>query len=189
MLKRNYSFLALAIFMVAGFILSGNVHADDPEKRTTNTGHDFIRDISHPKLGEAWRDESGLIWGDIMKNGDGSVRKMVQSSEYMKQIGRPLPDGRLGAKEYCESIGARLPSEVEFTQLREYMGARSGRYEEYSHHDDKILPNLKNYRFWSSSVDPNPNYSDYAFAFGGYNGDIFYYYRSRVSAVRCVVGR
>lgn len=28
MLKLKYSFLALAIFMVAGFILNGNVHAN-----------------------------------------------------------------------------------------------------------------------------------------------------------------
>jgi len=193
MLKLKYSYLVLAIFMVAGFMVSGNAHANpdqstDPDKRTTNTGHDFIRDTSHPKLGEAWRDPSGLIWGDIVKNEDGKVARMIQSSEYMKQIGKPLPDGKLGAEEYCKSIGARLPSIEEFTQLREYMGARSGTNEGYSHHDDKILPNLRGYWFWSSSV--NPYNTDNAYDFSGTNGYI--YDDNRIinnDAVRCVVGR
>ena len=229
----------IIVLMVAGFILSGNAHANpvcgtleecrslrnhlheslveqdskevrktlvfnldlvnsrieellgqptEPETRTTETGAVFTRDRSHSELGDAWRDESGLIWGDIVRNEDGSIRKMVQSSEYMKEIGSPLPEGKLGAKEYCESIGARLPSKEEFTQLREYMGARTGTPKGYSHHDDKILPNLKNHWFWSSSVYPDNACSAYDF----YGTDGVIYYGNRVNdgdAVRCVVGR
>jgi len=240
MLKRNYSYLVLAIFMVAGFILSGDAfskpvcgtldkcrslrnhlheqlvdqdskevrkilvshlnlvnarieellsQSTEPETRTTHTGAVFTRDRSHVALNEAWRDPKGLIWGDIVKNEDGSIRYMVQSSEYMKKIGRPLPDGQLGAEEYCKSIGARLPTQEEFTRLREYMGARSGTHEGYSHHDDKILPNLNGHWFWSSSVYPSN--TDYAYGFSGTDGYIVYYYYRYYNggAVRCVVGR
>ena len=113
---------------------------------------------------------------------------MVHSSEYMKQLGRPLPEGQLGAKEYCESIGARLPSIEEFISLREDMGAQPETNEGYSHHNDKILPNLSGYWFWSSSVYPdNSPYG--AYDFNGSFGDIGYGYRIYYVAVRCVVGR
>ncbi len=158
----------------------------EPETRTTKTGAVFTRDRSHPDLGDAWRDPSGLIWGDIVKNEDGTVRKMVQSSEWMKESGGSLPEGELGAEEYCESIGARLPLKEEFTRLREYMGAQPGTLEGYSHHDDKVLPNLKNYWFWSSSLYPNNSVA--YFFFGNYGG-IGSGGLSFKGAVRCVVER
>jgi len=239
MLKLKCSYLALTIFVLAGFILSGDAFSNpvcgtldecrslrnhlheqlvdqdskevrkilvshlnlvnarieellsqstEPETRTTHTGAVFTRDRSHVALNEAWRDPKGLIWGDIVKNEDGSIRYMVQSSEYMKKIGRPLPDGQLGAEEYCKSIGARLPTQEEFTRLREYMGARSGTHEGYSHHDDKILPNLNGHWFWSSSVDPYV--TGFAYDFNGTVGYVGFDYRDNYDdAVRCVVVR
>lgn len=184
MVKQKYTFWAFSMVMAVGLILSGDAYA---ERRMTNTGHVFIRDIDHPALGDAWRDESGLIWGDIVRDENGYVRYMVQSSEYMKDLGRPLPNDHLGAKEYCESISARLPSKEEFTRLREYMGAQPGTPEGYSHHHNKVLPNLSGYWFWSSSVDPNN--SDYAYFFYGGYGDIDHDLRNyfNYGAVRCVV--
>ena len=224
-MKRKYNFLALAIFMVAGFIVSGNAHANPvcgtledcwilrdylqeelgdeqdsevvytflrsqisevnaridkimgnaPEKRTTTTGHVFIRDASQPQLGEAWRDESELIWGDIVKEADGIIIRVMSYNK---------------ATAYCASIGARLPSKEEFTQLREYMGAKAkaGTNNEYSHHNGKILPNLRGYQFWSSSLNPtSPIF--FAFGFNGSNGDLndMYHLISGDYAVRCVV--
>ncbi|MEK7790767.1 MAG: hypothetical protein AAB309_03990 [Deltaproteobacteria bacterium] len=86
---------------------------------------------------------------------------------------------------YCEDIGARLPSKEEFTRLGGYLG--SGSDQGYSHHDNQILPNLADYWFWSSSV--NPNYPNYFCDFTGSDGVIDYDYRSFSYAVRCVVAR
>ncbi len=154
-----------------------------PETRTTTTGAVFTRDTSNASLGEAWRDPDGLIWGDIVKE-DESVRYMVHSSQHMKEFGRPLPEGTLGAKEYCKSIGARLPSKEEFIRLREYMGAQSGTHEGYS---AQVLPNLSGYWFWSSSVDQFT--LGEAYRFEGRSGEIYGTNRGHGGAVLCVVSR
>ncbi len=172
-----------------------------PEIRKTETGFVFIRDMSVPKLGEAWRDESGMIWGDIARNRDGSILYTVQSSKYenelREKLGKPkLAEGTLGAKEYCESIGAQLPSgklltgKSDFERLREYMGADKGTLgwmipEGYK---PQVLPNLEHF-FWSSSVSPDDSFYAYYFFFGR-NGGIYYFNRSNDSfSVRCVVPR
>lgn len=186
MLKLEYRFLVLAIFVVAGFILSGTVNANckSGEQRVTNTGAVFTCDTSHTALGEAWRDPEGLIWGDAVKNEYGLIRQMVQSSEYLKQIGRPLPKGQIGAKEYCESIGARLPSEKEFTWLVEHMGGQPPAPWERYH--PQVLPNLsgKRYAFWSSSIWTDDTWAYYLF----WNGVVGIYPRHFPTQVRCVVG-
>ena len=145
----------------------------DPEKRTTKTGAVFIRDRSLPALGEAWRDPRGLIWGDIIKRADGTgtVRSMNHDN----------------ATAYCDSIEARLPTKEEFIQLREYMGARAGTDEGYSHHDNQVLPNLSGHWFWSSSVSPDS--ADYFYDFSRPYGGVDYHVRNLKNAVRCVVGR
>jgi hypothetical protein len=86
------------------------------------------------------------------------------------------------ATEYCQSIGAQLPSREDFTRLREYMGAQSGTYRGYT---PQILPGLADNWYWSSSV--HPDYSYYAYDFSGNYGDVGFDYRSFYDAVRCVV--
>ncbi len=56
-------------------------------------------------------------FGDIVRNANKSVRTFVQSSEYIKSIGGPVPNGELGALEYCASHGMHLPSARELAQL------------------------------------------------------------------------
>ena len=147
------------------------------ETRRTTTGAVFTR-VEREGFGEAWRDPSGMIWGDIAKNADGSIRHMDQYQ----------------ATEYCQSLGAQLPSREDFVRLREYMGARSGTYEGYS---PQVIPNLtrneggrtySNY-FWSSSVPPDV--SDYGYHFHGRDGDIGYAarYYDDDGAVRCAARR
>jgi len=168
MLKLKYSTLALAILMAAGFVFSGNVVAEcEPgEERETMTGAVFTCDDSYPDLGEAWRDERGLIWGDTVKKSDGTVHLMNYND----------------AAAYCVSIGARLPTRAEFTSLREDMGAQSGTFEGYS---AQVLPNLYYYWFWFLTVGPgNP---DYAYFFDGKDGVFGHDYRDSLDAVRCVV--
>ena len=171
----------IMVLMVAGFIFSGDAFAEcEPgEERETKTGAVFTCDDSYPDLGEAWRDPSGLIWGDTVKETDGTIHGM----------------NHYNAIAYCDSIDARLPSKEEFIQFRQYMGAQPERLMGYSHHDDKILPNLKSYRFWSSSVDPDN--IDLAYDFNGDDGFIYYGFRNfddskrsggdYYGAVRCVV--
>ncbi len=155
----------------------------------------FLRDRSIAALGKAWRDESGMIWGDIVRNDDAehSIRYMVQSSEYMASIGYPFPAGQLGAKEYCESIGAQLPSREDFARLRGYMGATTAASEyEGTGYRPQVLPNLNatNYSFWSSSALPDP-FSRLADAFNGFTGYLSPGYRNVGDeyAVRCVARR
>lgn len=180
--KLECALTVLSIFMAAGVVVSKNVYAEckEGEERTTTTGAVFTCDTSHASFGEAWRDPHGLVWGDIAKKVDGSVRYMVQSSEYLRSLGWSLPEG-IGAKEYCQSIGARLPSQEEFAMLREYMGARSGMPEGYS---PQVLPNLDE-MFWSSSVFSDNIY--YAIGFYGSDGNVFFFSRSDTFSVRCVV--
>ena len=147
------------------------------ETRRTTTGAVFTR-VEREGFGEAWRDPSGMIWGDIAKNADGSIRHMDQYQ----------------ATEYCQSLGAQLPSREDFVRLREYMGARSGTYEGYS---PQVIPNLtrneggrtySNY-FWSSSVHPGA--SGLAYVFDGRRGGIYDDDRapSDDGAVRCAARR
>lgn len=160
----------------------------------------FTRDTSNPALGDAWRDPSGTVWGDIVANTDAnhSIKYMVQSSAYMTQIGRPLPVAQLGALEYCASIGAELPTREDFGRLRGYMGATTAATAyQGTGYTPQVLPNLTRVEngqthsnnFWSSSVRPDD--SDDAYYFDGRYGLIDDGYRGVSSgvAVRCVVRR
>ncbi len=142
----------------------------------------FTRDTSIAALGEAWRDPSGMIWGDIVKNDDHSIRYMDQYQ----------------ATTYCKSIGATLPSLEDFARLRRYMGATTAASEHSGWgYTPQVLPNLvrtPNGRivsnsFWSSSVHPGDS-SD-AYAFNGRSGDFGYDDRDFVGGftARCVARR
>jgi hypothetical protein len=169
------------------------------ETRRTTTGAVFTR-VTRAGFGEAWRDPSGMIWGDIVRNADGSRRTMNQDQafEYCLSM-NPDPSERdriraaLGAGR-DPGRGVYLPRRQDFLRLRETMEARSEPYEGYT---PQVLPNLtrnegsrtySNY-FWSSSVHPDDSYV--AYFFYGRNGVIFnatrnlYFYIS----VRCVVAR
>ncbi len=177
----------------------------------------FTPDTSNAALGEAWREPDvtnadgtvtrGMIWGDIVKNDDNgngviedseSIRYMVQSSEYMASIGKPLPAGVLGAKEYCESIGAELPSREDFARLRGYMGATTAASAyEGTDYLPQVLPHLfrnadgrlVSNHFWTSP--PHPDNLDYAYVFYGRSGHIYIVRRDYANdyTARCVVPR
>jgi len=179
---------------IAGLTLgSGNV-----ETRRTTTGAVFTR-VERKGFGESWRDPSGMIWGNIAKNADGSIRHMSQyqafdyclsmnpDSSERDRIRAALKAGRDPGR------GVYLPRREDFVRLREYMGARSGTYEGYT---PQVLPNLtrneddrtySNY-FWSSSVHPDD--SNYAYDFTLRYGDIYNDNRDDDDGtVRCVARR
>ena len=105
----------------------------------------FTRDTSFPALGEAWKDPSGMIWGDIVK-----VEDIFTMNHFQADL-------------LCKKVGAELPSREDFVRLREYMGAvpRSGSENGYK---AQVLPHLLKYRFWTSSITPMISQKDTWFA-------------------------
>lgn len=165
-------------FLILGILICGRVSAE-PETRTTTTGAVYTRDESMPALGEAWRDESGMIWGDIVKDRDGNV----------------LPMNQYEAEEYCEKIGAELPTRDDFVRLRKSMGATSNDSAmESDGYSPQVLPHLGlDWWYWSSSIyDPfDPPFAAYGFfSFSGvisYAGrDKRHSYSTAVYVARCV---
>lgn len=122
------------------------------ETRTTKSGHAFTRNTSYPKLGEAWQDPTGMIWGDLVKTEASPILNRVSHQE---------------ADDYCQSIGAVLPKVEDFKRLREYMGANAGSPEGY---EPQILPNLKDHKFWNEGV--SRDYDGMAYYFNGTVGNI-----------------
>ena len=120
-------------------------------KLISASGAVFYRDTSNPALGEAYRDPSGLIWGDVVMDGQG-IDTMDQHS----------------ADEYCKSRNARLPTKEEYEQLTRYLGrSKEQGYSPFL--TDGItdyLPLLTFYWEWTSSVTKIDDYY-YAYAFYG----------------------
>ena len=123
-------------------------------KKADGTEGTWTRDRSHPMLGEAWRDPSGMIWGDMVTKPDGTPKKMTHKA----------------AIKYCEDIGARLPSKDDFIRLSEYMGAYPGN-DDGKGYRPQVLPHLSNDAFWSSSEPINR--SNRAYVFYGRSGNMF----------------
>ncbi len=153
--------------------------------------HKFIRDTSIPALGEAYRDDKGLIWGDVAKDKDGEILEMShrKALAYCENINKDFPKFEI-----------RLPTKEEFTRLRDNLGSKTGNKifesaEGYSPKDKSgkdILPNLSKDWFWSSSSLIHPDYSSNPrYGFLGSSGDINVSYRRNNfnGAVRCVASR
>ncbi len=142
--------------------LASNGHENSQVERriVAYTRDVFIRDTSNPKLGKAYQDPSGVIWGSVL-------------SKSMNQY---------DANNACKKIGARLPTVDEFRRLRVYLGGGSrGHYKPFTADGSEVIPGLSHQMFWTSSKEFNLLELD-----GKDKGDIGYHNRSRVSAVRCV---
>lgn len=72
------------------------------DQRTTVSGSVFTRDNKYPRLGEAYRDPSGLIWGE------------------------PFEPSRYNPGT-CQQLGFRGPTVAEFVNLASYLGEGSPR--------------------------------------------------------------
>ena len=139
-----------------------------PVTRTTISGHKFTQVTDQSAFGNAWKDESGLIWGNLIVSSGGNAKSMTHQQ----------------AAAYCNSLSDGqhqylLPTKAQFEQLAKYLGAGSD-----SGYNPEIIPNLIGNYFWSGSVDPDGSY--YAYDFYGSNGYIFSYYRNNNNSVRCV---
>jgi len=150
-------FRTYAVLVVLMQTCIGLAFANEPVSKAKAV---FVRDYTHPQLGEAWKDPSGTIWGDVVKTRDGSPESMNHES----------------ASRYCESIDADLPSRQDFRRLREYMRTNLGSSKSEI---PPVLPNLTftekgqswSHCFWSSTL-PSDDGSRYAFSFRPRNGDI-----------------
>lgn len=86
----------------------------------TVTGTILVRDNSRPELGEAWRDPSGLIWGEPLKAAD-FHRYKGEATVYLSREGFLVANHEVATKA-CQDLGARLPTLEEFERLRDYLG-------------------------------------------------------------------
>ena len=130
-----------------------------PEPDRTINGNTFVRDRSQPRLGEAWRDPRGVIWGDIVADSrkDGVVDDHYTSFE--------------SAADYCRFNGFDLPTASDFAWLSHALGNTSPPQVSYFEHGVKVTghysPTLP-----GSSIDVIPNLSKrtfYATAVGSSN--------------------
>jgi hypothetical protein len=122
----------------------------------------FARDESIPTLGVGWRDPTGMIWGEIVKNEDGSLRTFYQRE----------------ALEYCQALGLQLPSFDDLWRLRAYQGGTTERYAglpdqgDYSGYSPQILldhpDQYPNNFLWSSTPKPWHPGAFYVFRIDGY---------------------
>lgn len=128
-------------------------------------------------FGESWRDPSGVIWGDM-------VREVT---------GRAYFSSQLDANDYCQRGGAELPSREDFVRLQKYMSGPPGYRRPYM---PQILPNLVqrgtpySYSYWSSIPENLPGYVSpkLTYVFHGGRGALGFHtqeYKGYYS-VRCV---
>lgn len=146
------------------------------QRIAASTGEVFTKDTSIPELGDAYKDPSGNVWGDIAKypNGDKMAMNFDDANKYCKEI----------AEKTKQNV--RLPSKDDFIELKKYLGSGSPKkYSPLTDDGKETLPSLQNNGFWSSSE----NELFTAYFFDGYGGDISYFYRFNKYAVRCVAGR
>jgi hypothetical protein len=137
--------------------------SSQPESRTTTSGHVFTQVTNHPELGNSvWKDEGGLIWGDLLVKDNGKAQYMDQHD----------------AIEYCKKIGATLPREGQFEQLARDLGKGSE-----SRYEPEFMPNLAEHWFWSSTV----NSAGFSYGFQHGYGAFDYGSRNHEYAVRCVL--
>lgn len=115
--------------------------SDESKDRVSITGAVFKRDNSIAKLGEAYRDPSGLIWGSPLL--DQPEPSGYRASANVRQS---------KAKQYCKSIGARLPTRAEANQLGKFLG----RHTEFGFSPyiintrEGLLPGFPHSTFWTS---------------------------------------
>ncbi len=111
--------------------VEGSFHKNDK-------GSIFICDTSSPSLGEAYRTSKGTEWG-----------------EPIKRNGALLPMTADQSEEYCASIGAKLPTTDDYSELLNEL-----RHSFYTtDNQTPMIPDLTiSEWFWTSSPANGPSY-------------------------------
>jgi hypothetical protein len=121
-----------------------------PVVRTSVSGHKFIQVTDHPELGEAWRDESGLIWGDPVVDKSLIRFRATDVTSYFAKVSQQK------AAAYCNAIGAHLPTKAEFHRLATYLGRDSE-----TGFTPEIIPYIGDVAYWwTGSTAENANYEE-----------------------------
>ena len=130
----------------------------------TKSGHAFVRDHSVPTFGEAWRDETGMVWSNALRRN----QKVAHLD-------------RATATEVCKSIGAELPTVRDYERQvvdGEILGGGV---------EAQFPPNLTGDVFWTST--PQPNYPSRGFVCNVYTPCYDLGENNPNVAVRCVARR
>jgi hypothetical protein len=135
-----------------------------PETMTTASGHLFQKTHSLSALGDAWKDDSGIVWGDLVQDSKGQPALVTQAQ----------------ANDYCQQIGARLASRMEFIQLALFLGdgCQTG-------FDPLSFPNLEGHLFWSSTF--SSAFAHQAYVFHGSTGALDFVNSQQRASFRCVI--
>jgi hypothetical protein len=202
------SFFSFRILLLSGLVLipaQSFAEAQEPLIKKTQNGSVFkkvseeeLKVIAKNKkvdpekfakvLGEAWEDPSGMIWGDAKKT-DG----FPSDTDHEEAMTYCYDNGAEGPSGYLEEQNGKngFPNQdSDFVRLRKYMGAKAPvwGFEKPIGYSPQVLPNLKWFWLWSTSV--NPNDTSTVQIFGGSDGRIGPTYRIYKSfQVRCVVRR
>lgn len=103
---------------------------DHTDVKISKLNYTFVRDERYPQLGRAYRDQRGIIWGELTKVN-----------------GKPIDVENLEeAKANCASLGARLPSVMELRHLGAMVAYQGTTIDGSS----EVLPDLdKVFSFWT----------------------------------------
>jgi hypothetical protein len=136
--------IELCVNMRAQAKVRANIIKSEGGLRVPETGALFVRDTRYPKLGEAYRDPSGIIWGNI-------AIAETQPSTFRVTFSF--------AERFCESIGARLPTQTEALKLLAYLGTPSKEFKDtylvrntLADGRTEIIPALGEGYFWTSTM-------------------------------------
>jgi len=164
---------------------------DSGEVRLTDGGdgkkYRFVRDTSVAALGpDAFRDERGLIWGDLVKKADGTLATLnwEQAKDYCLNL-NPVSE-RARIKSDIEAgrepkSGVFLPLRANFVSLRGDLGATNPESSYQGYRPQLSIANLEN---WSWSSSPS-GLSDADVFVGGNGYIVFSGYRDYDGTFRC----
>ncbi len=152
------------IGFVCCLFFSASIFASPQEQYVTVTGAVYALEPNAPaEMQPAYRDPSGLVWGDIWRWDNTAPGGLHSTSQQY-------------AEAHCSNIKsgnktARLPTRLEFEQLRESMSLAPGKfgrlwsYNETYNPSKPALPNLS-FIFWSQEADTIERHQ-YAWNFDG----------------------
>ncbi|MBI2520367.1 MAG: hypothetical protein HYV97_08110 [Bdellovibrio sp.] len=153
-------------------VLLASVFAFNIQSALATTGQTssgvLLTDYRTPNniLGEAMIDPSGMIWGDVARNPDGSYQLM----------------NRVEAFNYCAGLKTSVPNEADYRRLRSYMGAT---LQSNAGYVPQVLPRLTDHWYWTTASSDNGRK---VYLFNGLRGNIGFmpFTAESKGVVRCV---
>ena len=142
------------------------------ETRISSVGAVFTCETENDVMGESWRDPDGTVWGDILSepNGDLFDRLEAEAFDYCLNLNPESERAAIKAAVLARQPpdhGYFLPRVDDFNRLGQLLGYRSDLSLPALGYKPQVLPHLKDYAYWSSTLSaPNEIYY-----FDGRHGD------------------